>query len=96
MLMKLDSTWLLFAVVAVAMLSFIFSMALDAVMKEAGFGAAGSAVIITAAFFGTIYAANWYGLRFSSLLDAVLAGVGGAFVVLLVLVLVKSALLRLL
>ena len=51
MLMKLDTSWLIFALVAVTMIAYILSLGLDAAMKDDGFGAVGNAVIITAAFF---------------------------------------------
>ncbi|MBY8915910.1 hypothetical protein T8J41_09105 [Nitratireductor rhodophyticola] len=95
MLMKLDTSWLIFALVAVTMIAYILSLGLDAAMKDDGFGAVGNAVIITAAFFGTIHLANQRGIRFSSLTEGATAGLGGAFAALLVLVVVKAVLRRL-
>ncbi|WP_048645119.1 hypothetical protein [Nitratireductor soli] len=94
MLMKLDTSWLLFAVAAVTMLSYLLSMALDAVMREDGFGAMGNAGIITIAFFATVYMANDYGIRFTSLMEGALAGLSGAFTALLVMTFVKAILRR--
>lgn len=95
MLAKLDTTWLIIAVAAVAMLSYIFSIGLNALLRDGGFGTVGSAAILTFGFFGSIHAANLYGTRFPTLLEATLAGVAGAFVLYLALVLVKLALNRL-
>lgn len=94
MLAKVDTTWLIIAVAVVAMFSYIFSIGLNALVRDGGFGTVGSAAIITIGFFGTIYAANLYGTRFPTLLEATLAGVAGAFVLYLGLVLLKLALNR--
>lgn len=94
MLMKLDASWLLFAVAAVTILSYLLSLALDSVMREDGFGAMGNAGIITIAFFATIYLANGQGIRFASLTEGAFAGLGGAFATLLVMTFVKAILRR--
>lgn len=92
MLMKLDPAWLIFAVVTVSMFAYMFSLGLDAILNEDGFGPFGNAGIITAGFFGTIYLANGQGIRFSSLLEAALTGLGGAFAAMLVLTFLKALL----
>ncbi|WP_274427306.1 hypothetical protein [Chelativorans sp. YIM 93263] len=94
MLMKLDTSWLILAMAAVAMLSYFFAFGLDALLKGAGFGPVGNAIIILVGFFGAIYGVNHYGWRFSTLLDAVLTGVAGAFLLFLLLVLMKAILNR--
>ncbi|MBN7757727.1 hypothetical protein JF546_14145 [Nitratireductor aquimarinus] len=94
MLMKLDTSWLLFALVAVTMISYILSLGLSAALGDDGFGTLGNATIITLAFFGTIYVFNERGTRFGSLLDAALAGLGGAFGALLLLVIIKAIIKR--
>ncbi|WP_292897452.1 MULTISPECIES: hypothetical protein [unclassified Nitratireductor] len=95
MLMKLDTSWLIFAVVAVTMIAYLLSLGLNAALKEDGFGAMGTAMIIAIAFFGTVHLANRNGIRFSSLTEGALAGLGGAFAVLLILVMAKALLRRL-
>ncbi|WP_163265801.1 hypothetical protein [Chelativorans alearense] len=96
MLMRLDASWLIFAIVTVALLSYLFSIGLNALLRDDGFGVLGNGAIVVLGFFGAIQGANMYGIRFGSLLDAVLAGVAGAFALFLLLVLAKLALNRLL
>lgn len=96
MLMKLDPLWLAFAVTGVAMLAYIFSVGLDAVKPEPGFGVVGNASIITIGFFGAIHAFNAYGTRFGSMLDATLTGLCGAFLLLFLMIALKLSLNRLL
>ncbi|MCT7377454.1 hypothetical protein [Chelativorans salis] len=95
MLMKLDASWLIFAIVTVALLAYLFSIALNALLHDAGFGVLGNTAIIMVGFFGAIQAVNMYGTRFGSLLDAALAGLVGAFILFMLLVLAKLALSRL-
>lgn len=94
MLMKMDTSWLLFAIAAVTMLAYLLSLGLDAVLRDDGYGPFGNALIISGAFFGTIYLANRQGYRFSSLMDAAASGLGGAFVALFVLIIVRAILRR--
>lgn len=95
MLWNLDSGWLLLAFAVVGILSFILAMALNVVMGEDGFGAVGNAIIITAGFFLTVFAANNFGYRLSDLTMAVAVGLGGAFACLTMLALLKAGLNRL-
>ncbi|WP_295806873.1 hypothetical protein [uncultured Nitratireductor sp.] len=95
MLMKLDTSWLIFALVAVTMIAYILSLGLNAAMRDDGFGAMGNATIITVAFFGTIYLVNQRGIRFTSLIEGATAGLGGAFAAFLVLVMAKALFRRL-
>jgi hypothetical protein len=94
MLAKLDTTWFVFAIAAVAMLSYLFSIALNAVLKDAGFGVVANSVIIITGFFAAVRGGNAYGMRFD-LVSGILIGLAGAFVLLFVLVLLKAALSRL-
>lgn len=96
MLMKLDAAWLIFALAGVAMLSYLFSIGLNALLRDDGFGVIGNALIIIAGFFGGIYLSNVYGIRFQALMPAIVHGLIGAFILLLVLVMAKLALNRLL
>lgn len=91
MLSKLDTTWLVFAVAAVAMLSYLFSTGLNALLREAGFGTVANAVIMSFGYFAAIYAGNFFGIRFS-LIEGVFVGLAGAFALMLVLVLLKAVL----
>ncbi|EKF40435.1 hypothetical protein [Nitratireductor indicus] len=94
MLMKLDPSWLMFTVAAVSMISYLLSLGLDAILKEQGFGPFGMSSIISISFIGTILLANEQGIRFSGPTEAALAGLAGAFVVLLTLTVIKALLTR--
>lgn len=95
MLWNLGFGWLLLAVAIVGILSFIIALALNAVMGEDGFGAIGNAVVITAGFFLTVFAANNFGYRLSDMTMAVAVGLSGAFACLSVLAVLKAGLGRL-
>ena len=94
MLSRLDTTWIVFAVATVVMFSYLFSIGLNALLRELGVGAVGNAAIITVGFFATIYGGNIQGTRFS-MIDGAFTGLAGAFILLLALVLLKAALNRL-
>lgn len=94
MLWNLAPVWLLLAFVTVGILSFILATALDAVMGESGFGAAGNALIITAGFFLAVAAADRFGIRLGGFEQAVAAGMGGSFLCLAALMAVKRLLER--
>lgn len=95
MLWNMGFGWLVIAGTAVVILSFIVAMALNTLMGEEGFGAAGNAAIIAAGFFGGIYVANLMGYHLADVQRAITAGVGGSFVLLALLVLLKAAMRRL-
>ncbi len=95
MLWNLDLSWLLMAVAIVAMVSYIFGMALDGVMGSDGFGALGNMVVVTAGFFLGIFVANSYGITLRDLTIAIGAGLGGAFLSLALLAGFKAGLNRL-
>ncbi|WEX10110.1 hypothetical protein [Chelativorans sp. AA-79] len=94
MLTRLDPIWLVFAVAAVSMLAYLFSVALQGVLRDAGFGVVANAAVITAGFFAAIHLGNSREMRFD-LAGGALTGVAGAFVLLLAVVLLKAALKRL-
>jgi len=91
MVWNLDTTWLFLAVAFVAMFAFMLGMALDGVMGDDGFGATGNMIVITAGFFLGVFCANSWGYRLNDLTVAVATGLGGAFVTLTVLALLKAA-----
>ena len=80
MIWNLDSGWLMMAVATVAVLAFFFGAALDAIMREDGFGPTGNMILFTAGFFIAVIAANTYGISLRDLKLAVAWGLGGAFV----------------
>lgn len=95
MLMNLDLTWMMMAIAVVAILSFIFGMALDSLLGSEGFGPIGNTIVVTAGFFLGIYVANSYGIRFHDLKMAVATGLCGAFASLGIVAVVKAGLARL-
>lgn len=95
MVWNLDAGWLVMAVAVVGILSFILSLALNAIMGEDGFGAIGNALIITAGFFLSVFVANNLGYRLADLRAAIAVGMSGAFLCLTLLALAKALLGRL-
>ena len=94
MIWNLDSGWLMMAVATVAVLAFFFGAALDAIMREDGFGPTGNMILFTAGFFIAVIAANTYGISLRDLKLAVAWGLGGAFVLVALLALAKAGLAR--
>lgn len=92
MLWNLDIVWIALAIAIVSIFGFMLGTALDGLMGEDGFGPAGNMLIITSGFFLAVYVANSWGVRLNDLTMAVGTGLGGAFVVMLVLALAKGVL----
>ncbi len=90
MLWELDTSWLLFAIAAVAALAYMLSLGLDFLMRDQGFGPMGNAGIISGGFFGAILLANYNGIDLSEVGRAATYGLGGAFVLFLVATLARS------
>ena len=74
MLWKLDPAWLMMGVATVAVLSYYFGTALNAVMRGDGFGPFGNAIIVSISFFVAILFANEHGYNLRELHLAVLEG----------------------
>lgn len=79
MIWNLDFSWLMMAISIVAMLSYMFGLALDGIMGSDGFGPLGNMTIVTAGFFLGVFAANSYGVPLRDLTLATAAGLTGAF-----------------
>ena len=79
MIWNLETGWLMMAVASVAVLSLFFGSALDAIMREDGFGSLGNMLLFTFGFFMAIVIANTYGINLRDLKMAVAYGLGGAF-----------------
>jgi len=94
MLWNLDLAWLLMTVSVVAVLSYFFGTALDALMREDGFGPLGNTIIFVAGFFGGILAANCQGVSLRNLTLAAAVGLGGAFATLATLAVLKAGITR--
>lgn len=94
MIWNLDSGWLMGAVATVGVLAFFFGSALDAIMREDGFGSTGNTIVFTAGFFVAIIAANTWGINLRDLKLAVGFGLGGAFSLVSILALLKAGLQR--
>ena len=95
MLVNLDFGWLLMALGVVSVIGFMFGNALDAIMRDDGFGPFGNMFLFIAGFFGAILVANHFGINLAELKRAVTWGMGGAFVLVAMLALFKAAVARL-
>jgi hypothetical protein len=94
MIWNLDPGWLMMAVASVAVLAFFFGSALHAIMREDGFGPAGNMILFTFGFFMAIIIANTWGINLRELKLAMAWGLGGAFVTVSVLALIKAGVAR--
>jgi hypothetical protein len=83
------------AVASVMVMAFFFGSALDAIMKEDGFGPTGNMVLFTAGFFLAIIVANSNGINLRDLTRAAAYGLGGAFLLVSVLALLRAGIQRL-
>jgi hypothetical protein len=95
MLWNLDGFWLMMAIASVAVFSFFFCAALDALTREDGFGSTGNTLIVCGGFFLAIVGANYQGYNLSELHFAVLVGIAGAFVCFSLLTVMKAVITRL-
>lgn len=95
MLSQFDTTWLLFAFAIIAAFGFFFGTALDAIMKEGGFGPTGNTLLFIFGFFAAVVVANKHGVGMTDLRLAVAWGLGGAFAFISVLALIKAGMGRL-
>ena len=95
MLWNLDAFWLAMAVAVVLIVAFFLGSAIDALVKEDGFGATGNMFIIAGGFFLAILAANANGYNLRDLQEAVMVGLGGAFLCLAMLTVLKALAARL-
>ena len=93
--MHLDTTWLLFAFAIIAAFGFFFGTALDAVMKESGFGPTGNTLLFIAGFFIAVLVANKHGIALNDLRLATACGLGGAFAFISAVALLKAGMARL-
>jgi hypothetical protein len=95
MLWNLGGFWLMMAIAGVAVFSFFFGAALDALTREDGFGSTGNTLIVIAGFFLAIFAANYQGYNLGELHLAVLTGIAGAFICFSLLTVMKAVITRL-
>ena len=95
MLLHLDTSWLMMTVASVAVFGFFFGTALDAIMREDGFGSTGNTLLFTLGFFVAIMVANEHGISLRDLRLAVAWGLGGAFTFVSVMAFIKAGLARL-
>ncbi|NGN44878.1 hypothetical protein G6N74_27855 [Mesorhizobium sp. CGMCC 1.15528] len=94
MLWNLEPGWLMMAFAAVTVMALFFGAALDAIMRDDGFGPIGNMVIFTGGFFAAIVLVNSWGISLRDLTQAVAAGLSGAFIVIAVLALLKAGISR--
>lgn len=90
MIWNLEPGWLMMAVASVAVLALFFGSALNAIMREDGFGPLGNMLLFTFGFFAAIIIANTYGINLRELKLAVAYGLGGAFAAVSVLAALKA------
>ena len=95
MFLHLDTSSLLLMVAMVAAFGFFFGTALDAILKEDGFGPTGNTLLFMLGFFASLTIANKHGVSLSDLKLAVAWGLGGAFSLIAVVALIKAGLARL-
>jgi fluoride ion exporter CrcB/FEX len=91
MIWNLEPGWLMMAVALVAVLAFFFGSALDAIMRDDGFGPTGNMLLFTIGFFMAVIIANTWGISLRDLKLAVAWGLGGAFTTVSLLALIKAA-----
>jgi hypothetical protein len=92
MIWNLDSGWLMMAVATVAVMAFFFGSALDAIMRDDGFGPTGNMILFTVGFFVAVIVANNYGVSLRDLKLAVGFGLAGAFSLVSTMALMKAGL----
>lgn len=83
------------AIAMVAILTFMFGLAVDALIADDAFGPVGNMVVMTSGFFVAIVTANHQGVAFQTLGHAAGAGLIGAFATISLLALAKAGLARL-
>lgn len=79
MIWNLEPGWLMLAFAGVAVLALLFGSALDAIMRDDGFGPFGNMILFTVGFFLAVFMANSWGISLRDLKLAVGWGLGGAF-----------------
>jgi hypothetical protein len=89
MLGKLDTSFLLFSLAIIGMLSFFIGNAINALIKDDAYGVTGNTIIVTAGFVVTVEYGQRYGLNFRNLQEVFLYGLAGAFAVMFVLAMAK-------
>lgn len=91
MIWNLEPGWLMMAVASVAVLALFFGSALNAIMREDGFGSLGNMMLFTVGFFAAVIIANTWGISLRDLKLALAWGLGGAFTTVSLLALIKAA-----
>ena len=94
MIWNLDTGWLMMAIAMVAVIAFFFGSALDAIMREDGFGPTGNMLLFTVGFFLAVIIANTYGINLRDLKLAMAWGLGGAFSMVSAMALAKAGISR--
>lgn len=95
MIWNLDGFSLLMLVGGISVLGFFLGAALDAIMGGDGFGPFGNMALFIAGFFGAVYLANTQGIMLRDPTRAFATGLGGSFLLIAALALVKAGLSRL-
>lgn len=95
MLWNLDPAWLMMAVAVVLVAAVVLGSALDAIMRDDGFGPIGNMIVFAGGFFAAILLVNVYGISLRDLTLATVTGFVGAFVSFAILMLLKAGAARL-
>lgn len=94
MFFSLDTSTQLFLFTSVILLSYFIASAMDGVMGQDGFGQLGNQLIVVSGFYLGVWTAHYYQFPVRDFTNAVIAGLCGAFVILLFMSLLKALLNR--
>lgn len=94
MFLSLDTSTQLFLFTAIVISSYFIASAMDGVLGPDGFGVLGNQFVIIAGFYLGIWGANYLRLPVRDFTNAVISGLVGAFVALLILTIMKALLNR--
>ncbi len=95
MLWKLDILWLIMAVGTVGGVSYILALMMESSIGKEGYGPFLHAFFMTGGFFLAILGANYQGINLAELKWALVYGGGGAFALMLVMLLLRAVAIRL-
>lgn len=94
MFFAMDTSTQLFLFSSIVIGSFFLGNAMDGVLKDDGFGIFGNMIVIAAGFFVGLWVGRYLGYPVKDFKFGIVAGLGGAFVSLLALSIIKAVLNR--
>lgn len=95
MLWNIEIGWFIMAFGTVAGVSYMLSLMMESSIEKEGYGPFLHATFITAGFFLAILGANHYGINLKELKWALIYGAGGAFGLLMLMLLLRALVMRL-